>query len=76
MTKIISLRNLFQHLLSETKVSKTAIFGNFRPLLHISPRVRSIMCTNIVAQILLYKMHCALFSCKKLYFKNNFRCFI
>ena len=46
------------------------------PLLHIFPRIRSIMCTIIVVQILLYAMQCALFSGQKLHFKNNFGCFI
>ena len=45
------------------------------PLFHISPRMRSIMCT-IVVQILLYAMQCALFSRQNLCFKNNFGCFI
>ena len=31
-------------------------------LLHISPKIRSIMCTNVVVQILLYAMQCALSS--------------
>ena len=34
------------------------------PLLHISPRIRSIKCTIIVVQILLYAMQCALFHVK------------
>ena len=42
----------------------------------ISQRIRSIMCTIIVVQILLYAMQCALFSHQKLCFKNNFKCFI
>ena len=50
------------------------------PLLHISARIRSIMCTIIVVQILLYK-YCytqrnVLFSHPKNCFKNNFGCFI
>ena len=50
------------------------------PLLHISSRIRSIMCLIIVVQILQYKycyaVQCAVFSCQKLCFKNNFGCFI
>ena len=50
------------------------------PLLHISQRIRSIMCTIIVVQILLHKycyMQCSvLFSHVKNCFENNFRCFI
>ena len=50
------------------------------PLLHISPRIRSIMCTIIVVQILLY-IYCyiqchVLFSHVKNCFKNTFRRFI
>ena len=41
------------------------------PLLHISPRIRSIKCTIIVVQILLYAMQYALFSRQKLCFKND-----
>ena len=37
------------------------------PLLDISPRIRSIMCTIIVVQILLYAMQCGLFSHQKLF---------
>ena len=46
------------------------------PLLHISPRIRSIICTIITVQILLYAMQFALFSCQRLHFKNNFGIFI
>ena len=49
-------------------------------LLHISQRIRGIMCTIIVVQILLHKycyMQCSvLFSHVKNCFENNFRCFI
>ena len=45
-------------------------------LLHISQRIKSIMCTIIVVQILFNAMQCALFSLQKFCFKDNFVCFV
>ena len=40
---------------TSTKTSTRSNFVKLLPLLHISPRIRSIMCTIIAVQILLYK---------------------
>ena len=60
---------------TSAKTSTRSKLVGLLPLLHILPRTRSIMCTIIVVQILSYAMQCALLSCRKLSFKNNFRCF-
>ena len=62
------------------KISTRSKLVKLFTLLHISPRIRSIMCTVIVVQILLYK-YCymqsnVLFSHVKNCFKNNFGCFV
>ena len=54
---------------TSAKTSTRSKLVKLLSLLNISPRIRSIMCTIIVVQKLLYAMQCALFSC-------NFGCFI
>ena len=62
-------------ILRTSKTSARSKLVGLLPLLHILPRIRSIMCTIIVVQILSYAMQCALLSSQKLCFKNNFGCF-
>ena len=57
---------------TSTKTSMKSALVRLLSLLHISQRIRSIMCTIIVVQILLNAMQCALFSRQKLCFKDNF----
>ena len=61
---------------TSTKTSMKSALVRLLSLLHISQRIRSIMCTIIVVQILLNAMQCALFSRQKLCFKDNFVCFV
>ena len=74
------LRALVFTLATSTKILMRSKLVRLLSLLHISQRIRSIMCTIIVVQILLHKycyMQCSvLFSHVKNCFENNFRCFI
>ena len=74
------LRALVFTLATSTKTLTRSKLVRLLSLLHISQRIRSIMCTIIVVQILLHKycyMQCSvLFSHVKNCFENNFRCFI
>ena len=67
-------------LATSAKTSMRSKLVRMIPLLHISQRIRSIMCTIIVVQILLYKycnMQCnVLFSHVKNCFENTVGCFI
>ena len=74
------LRAMTLTLATSAKTSTRSKLVRLLPLLHISARIRRIMCTIIVVQILLYKycyMQCnVLFSHVKNCFKNTFGCFI